>query len=146
MFINHKVVYVPLTKDLLYPVYVPVVIDDEDILRSSGRLSRRDYDNTISLNNKAGFPIAPLLAALAPVVIPGVIKGIKKLINKSNGVNDKSLSCVNDKSLSYVNDELNYKSVNSNGISGQSPISGYIPTNPNIKTLKQLQELYDKYD
>lgn len=132
MFINHKVVYVPLTKDLLYPVYVPVVIDDEDILRSSGRLSRRDYDNTISLNNKAGFPIAPLLAALAPVVIPGVIKGIKKLINKSNGVNDKSLS--------YVNDELNYKSVNSNGI------SGYIPTNPNIKTLKQLQELYDKYD
>lgn len=130
MFINHKVVYVPLTKDLLYPVYVPVVIDDEDILRSSGRLSRRDYDNTISLNNKAGFPIAPLLAALAPVVIPGVIKGIKKLINKSNGVSE----------------ELNYKSVNSNGISGQSSISGYIPTNPNIKTLKQLQELYDKYD
>lgn len=116
MFINHKVVYVPLTKDLVYPVYVPVVVDDEDILRSSGRLSRRDYDNTISLNNKAGFPIAPLLAALAPVVIPGVIKGIKKLINKSNGV------------------------------SGQSSISGYIPTNPNIKTLKQLQEVYDKYD
>lgn len=124
MFINHKVVYVPLTKDLVYPVYVPVVVDDEDILRSSGRLSRRDYDNTISLNNKAGFPIAPLLAALAPVVIPGVIKGIKKLINKSNGVNEESL----------------------NSVSGQSSISGYIPTNPNIKTLKQLQELYDKYD
>ena len=82
---------------------------------SSGRLSKRDYDETIKLNNKCGFPIASILAALAPIVIPAAIKGTKALIHKIRG-------------------------------SGYDELSGYIPTNPNIKTLKNLQLLYDKYE
>lgn len=114
-FLNYKVVYVPLDTNLKYPIYIPVVVNDTDILKSSGRLSKRDYDETIKLNNKCGFPIASILAALAPIVIPAAIKGTKALIHKIRG-------------------------------SGFDELSGYIPTNPNIKTLKNLQLLYDKYE
>lgn len=118
MSVNHKVIYVPVSnnKNLLYPIYVPVVVDDTQTLLSSGKLSENDYMNTLDINEKCGFPIATLLAALAPVVIPGIIKGTSKLIHKirSSGPTDE--------------------------------LSGYIPTNPNIRTLKQLQQLYNKYD
>lgn len=125
MSVNHKVIYVPVSNDknLLYPIYVPIVVEDRNILLSSGKLSEGDYLKTIELNEKCGFPIAPLLAALAPIVIPGLIKGTSKLINKIRGKGEYDNIChmVGNK-------------------------SGYIPTNPNIKSLKQLQELYDKYE
>ena len=115
--LNYKVVYVPLNKDLIYPVYVPIVVNDEDIFLSSGRLSQNDYQRTLKLNESCGFPIAPIIAALAPVVIPGLIKLGKKMFKKS-----------------------------SNGaLIPMGNRGGYIPTNPNIKTLKDLQNLYDKY-
>lgn len=113
--INHKIIYVPLTTDTIYPVFIPVVLNDVDTLKSSGKLSKKDYYNTIEINKNCGFPIAPILAALAPIVIPGIIKGVNKLIKGS-------------------------------GSEVEDTEGGYIPTNPNIKTLKQLQALYDKYD
>jgi len=124
MSVNHKVIYVPVSnnKNLLYPIYVPVVVDDSETLLSSGKLSESDYLKTIDINEQCGFPIAPLLAALAPIVIPGIIKGTSKLINRIKG---KGEIC---------------------HMVGENNMSGYIPTNPNIKTLKQLQNLYDKYD
>ena len=51
-FLNYKVVYVPLDTNLKYPIYIPVVVNDTDILKSSGRLSKRDYDETIKLNQR----------------------------------------------------------------------------------------------
>lgn len=115
-FLNYRVVYVPLSTDTIYPIYIPVVVNDEQVLRASGRLSQNDYKRTLSINRKCGFPIAAVLSALAPIVIPAVIKGTKRLINK----------------------------IKSSGEANE--MSGYIPTNPNIKTLKSLQNLYDKYD
>jgi hypothetical protein len=122
MSINYKVIYVPVSnnKNLLYPIYVPVVVNDVDTLLSSGKLSENDYYQTLKINDKCGFPIAPLLAALAPMVIPGLIKGAKKLFNRNKS--------------------------NGNLIPYNIKTSGYIPTNPNIKSLKQLQNLYDKYN
>ena len=127
MSVNHKVIYVPVSnnKNLLYPIYVPVVVDDSETLLSSGKLSESDYLKTIDINEQCGFPIAPLLAALAPIVIPGIIKGTSKLINKIRGKGEYDNIC---------------------HMVGNNGMSGYIPTNPNIKTLKQLQNLYDKYD
>ena len=129
MSVNHKVIYVPVSNDknLLYPIYVPIVVEDRNILLSSGKLSEGDYLKTIELNEKCGFPIAPLLAALAPIVIPGLIKGTSKLINKIRGKGE----------ICHFVGRRN---------SGYDELSGYIPTNPNIKSLKQLQELYDKYE
>lgn len=114
--LNYKVVYIPLNKDLIYPVYVPIVVNDEETFLSSGYLSENDYNATIALNNSCGFPIAPIIAALAPVAIPALIKMGKKLFKKT-----------------------------SNGVLIPVKNAGYIPTNPNIKTLKDLQNLYDKY-
>lgn len=116
-FLNYKVVYVPLNTDNIYPIYVPVVLNDENVLRSSGRLSENDYNETIKLNNKCGFPIAAILTALAPIVIPGLIKGTQAIMKKIRGSGEDTTI-------------LN---------------AGYIPTNPNIKTLKSLQNLYDRY-
>jgi hypothetical protein len=132
--LNYKVVYVPLNKDLIYPVYIPIVVNDEDIFLSSGKLSERDYTETIKLNQACGFPILPLISVLAPTVIPGLIKLGKKYFKKSNGGTlieyDVHRADLND---NYEeNNEFNNK-------------SGYIPTNPNIKTLKDLQKLYDDY-
>ena len=125
--LNYKVVYVPLNKDLIYPVYIPIVVNDEDIFLSSGKLSERDYNETIKLNQACGFPILPLLSVLAPTVIPGLIKLGKKYFKKSNGG-----------TLIEYDDNYEEQEFNNNK-------SGYIPTNPNIKTLKDLQKLYDDY-
>lgn len=114
--LNYKVVYIPLNNKLIYPVYVPIVVNDEETFLSSGYLSESDYKSTIELNNSCGFPIAPIIAALAPVAIPALIKMGKKLFKKTSSGG-----------LVEVN----------NG--------GYIPTNPNIQTLKDLQKLYEKY-
>lgn len=108
---NRNVIYVPIPGNTgyKYPMYVPIIVNEPDVYKSTGRLSAGDYK--ASVNNLAGFPaILPLLAALAPLV-PIAVKGAQKLFGrKSHGV------------------------------------AGYIPTNPNIKTLKDIQALYDKYD
>ena len=123
--LNYKVIYIPLNKDLIYPIYVPIVVNDEDIFLSSGKLSQNDYDETIKLNKSCGFPIAPFIAALAPVAIPALIKFGKKYFKKSsNGA---------------------LIPVNGYNEASTHTLGGYIPTNPNIKTLKDLQNLYDKY-
>lgn len=111
--LNYKVYYVPFTKDTIYPVYVPIVVNEPDVLLSSGSLSHNDYEKTNELIKSCGFPaLLPLIATLAPVVLPGLIKGVKSITKKLKG-----------------NGEC-----------------GYIPTNPNIQNLKQLQNLYDKYN
>lgn len=121
MSVNHKIVYVPLTKDfqgndLIYPIYLPVVVNQPEILMSSGSLSEDDYERTkeiLHVDEEGGFPLAPIIAALAPIVIPGAIKAVKNVIHKF--------------------------------AKGENEECGYIPTNPNIRNLKQLQQLYEDY-
>lgn len=135
MSVNHKIVYVPVGKDtrgvdLLYPIYLPIVVDHPDVVYATGKLSEEDYDETLKLYNLddetaageiGGFPLAPLIAALAPIAIPPLITAAKKIFgrNKSSGT------------------ELSGAYAPAN--------AGYIPTNPNIRNLKQLQALYEKY-
>lgn len=137
MSVNHKIVYVPIGKDtrgvdLLYPLYVPIVVDHPDVVYATGKLSEEDYNETLKLYNLdesleeseseeeasgeiGGFPLAPLIAALAPIAIPPLITAAKKIFGR-----------------------------NKSSASG-TELSGYIPTNPNIRNLKQLQALYEKY-
>lgn len=128
MSVNHKIVYVPLTKDfqgndLIYPIYLPVVVNQPEILMASGSLSEDDYERTkeiLHVDEEGGFPLAPIIAALAPIVIPGAIKAVKNVIHKIKGSSDNSAK-------------------------GENEECGYIPTNPNIRNLKQLQQLYEDY-
>lgn len=103
MSVNHNIIYVPLTKDLngnhlIYPIYVPINVDEPEEFIATGKLSKHDYKKTLKLLHsrpvfkmdakgcgsveEAGFPFAPLIAALAPIVIPGAIKAAKNVINK----------------------------------------------------------------
>ena len=78
-----EVIYVPIkgNTNCIYPVYVPVIIREPQVYKATGRLSQSDYE--ASKNNLAGNPaLIPLLLGLAPL-IPGVIKGVKKIFNKS---------------------------------------------------------------
>ena len=126
---NHSsVVYVPIKghNNCIYPIYVPLVIKEPEIYKSTGRLSMGDYNE--SKENLAGFPaLLPLLATLAPLV-PIAIKGVKKIFGK--GENEKKYAISGPGGIRKYN-------------SGKC---GYIPTNPNINNLKQLQDLYDKYE
>ena len=119
---------------------------------------------------EAGFPFAPLIAALAPIVIPGAIKAAKNLINnfknKSKGnyvdpagrlymgrgeESDESLD--NGVSRADTPQDVDYNDVSekddvSDDVSEEvieSNKSGYIPTNPNITNLKKLQHLYESH-
>ena len=103
MSVNHRIEYIPLTRDLngnhlIYPIYIPVNIDEPEVFAATGRLSPHDYKRTLKLLHsrpmfkvdakgagkveEAGFPFAPLIAALAPIVIPGVIKAAKNIFGK----------------------------------------------------------------
>ena len=113
MSVNHKVVYVPFGKDangedMIYPTYVPIVVNEPEVLMATGSLSESDYNATKEIlhADQAGFPFAPLIAALAPIVLPAAVKLAKNIFTKKSE-------------------------------------GGYIPTNPNIRNLKDLQELYD---
>lgn len=135
MSVNHKIVYVPIGKDargvdLMAPIYLPIVVDDPQTVYATGALSEDDFISTLKIynlkpddfasagsNEVGGFPLAPLIAALAPIAIPPLITAAKKIFGKKS----------------------------SNGMYDSEDYSGYIPTNPNIKNLKQLQMLYDKY-
>lgn len=160
---NSEVIYVPVpgNSNCIYPIYVPVVMKEPEVFRSSGRLSAGDYEET--KNNLAGFPaLLPLIAALAPLV-PGVIKGVSKLFKKDD--KPKYRNTISNGQLLYHNVGPGGVRKNiSNGYYSQrgyhglqerksgyprvAPfnVGGYIPTNPNIKNLKDLQELYDKYE
>jgi hypothetical protein len=125
-----EVIYVPIkgSNNCIYPVYVPVIIREPQVYKATGRLSQSDYE--ASKNNLAGNPaLIPLLLGLAPL-IPGVIKGVKKIFNKSEKPRYRATG--------------DYSSRGYHGYYDRK--AGYIPTNPNIKSLKDLQALYDKYD
>ena len=160
MSVNHRIEYVPLTKDLngnnlLYPIYIPINVDEPEVFAATGRLSKHDYRRTlkilhskpmlISAGNdvevqEAGFPFAPLIAALAPIVIPGAINAVKSLFKKKSkgraylGRGDEEES---DEEIEEITSEEEEESSDKQ--------SGYIPTNPNIKTLKQLQKIYSSH-
>lgn len=152
MSVNHKILYVPLTKDTIYPVYVPIVLDNPEVLQSSGGLSEEDYNETIKLNESCGFPIAPLLAALAPVLIPAAVRIGKKIFGKG-GVPEERL---NRDYLTYqhikgvpnpnARGRVVYSEYSKYPYRQNNLIAGYIPTNPNIRNLKQLQSLYNHYN
>lgn len=219
MSVNHRIEYVPLTKDLngnqlLYPIYIPINVDEPEVLMATGRLSKHDYKRTlkmlhakpfmVSAGNKvevkqAGFPIAPIIAALAPIVIPAAVKTFKSIFkkNKSAGedvnvdtdiaddtyvdtdVDEHSSEVelpeddisndtyvdedipiedtnepIEDRLNEPIEDRLNEivetidnslnSDVQSEASSGRRR-AGYIPTNPNIRSLKQLQTLYNKH-
>lgn len=173
--INSEVIYVPIkgTENCIYPVYVPVVVREPEVYKATGKLSEGDYEAT--KDNLAGIPILPIIAALAPFVpaaLKGVSKLFKKKDNKNNY---RKTNYYTDDDIEYSNGKMPVRFVGPGGIrkdvlpsngyysqrgyhglydkkSGSYPFNqnkgryaGYIPTNPNIKSLKDLQELYDKY-
>ena len=150
-----EVVYVPLPgkNNCMYPVYIPVVVREPEVYRSTGRLSLGDYQSTV--DNLGGNPaLIPLIAALAPL-IPSAISGIKKLFNKGDN-KPKYRNTYNNSYGKYSQgpySQRGYHGLDENkyykgGYPRVAPfnVAGYIPTNPNIKNLKDLQALYDKYD
>lgn len=184
-YVNHRIEYIPLTKDLngnhlIYPIYIPINIDEPEIFAATGKLSPHDYKRTLKLLHsrpmfrvdekgcgsveEAGFPFAPLIAALAPIVIPGAIKAVKSIFNKSKsskyskgrlymGKGDESNESIeeptqismdeSDESSEVIEDN---KNIDENTVDEiETKPAGYIPTNPNINSIKKLQSLYDTY-
>lgn len=148
-----EVVYVPLPgrNNCMYPIYIPITFREPEVYRATGRLSLGDYQSTV--NNLGGNPaLIPLIAALAPL-IPGVISGVKKLFNRGdnkpkyrnvNSYGKYSRGPYSQRGYHGLDENNYYKG----GYPRVAPfnVGGYIPTNPNIKNLKDLQALYDKYD
>ena len=123
---NSEVVYVPIkgNSKCIYPVYIPIIIRDKETYRASGSLSNEDYEDT--KNNLAGFPaLLPIITALAPLAIQGLTKLGQHIFKNRNA-------------RGYI-----IPTTNQNGV---RRTAGYIPTNPNIKNLKELQKLYDEYN
>lgn len=204
MSVNHRIEYIPLTKDLngnhlIYPIYIPINIDEPEIFAATGKLSPHDYKRTLKLLHsrpmfkvdakgagqveEAGFPFAPLIAALAPIVIPGVIKAAKNIFGKKSSKGRLYMGRGSDDVEAYEssiadNDSEDNESTTNDlyfdeedtpadtdfkldeeidsaiSKSSEAPIgantantvkSGYIPTNPNINSIKKLQSLYDTY-
>lgn len=147
---NSEVIYVkvPGNNNCIYPSYIPIVMKEPEVYRSTGKLSLGDYQSTV--DNLGGNPaLIPLIAALAPL-IPAAISGVKKLFNKSDNkpkyrnVNPYGRGPYSQRGYHGLNENTYYKG----GYPRVAPfnVGGYIPTNPNIKNLKDLQALYDKYD
>lgn len=199
MSVNHRIEYIPLTKDLngnhlIYPIYIPINIDEPEIFAATGKLSPHDYKRTLKLLHsrpmfkvdakgagqveEAGFPFAPLIAALAPIVIPGVIKAAKNIFGKKSskgrlymgrGSEADSVDNSDDEEANTADNDLYFDELDKPedtdfkldeeidsaiSKSSEAPIvanttntvkSGYIPTNPNINSIKKLQSLYDTY-
>lgn len=186
-YVNHRIEYVPLTKDLngnhlIYPIYIPINIDEPEIFAATGKLSPHDYKRTLKLLHsrpmfrvddkgcgsveEAGFPFAPLIAALAPIVIPGAIKAVKSIFNKTKsskssrgrlymGRGDEAeleknedLQSSQPETTQFSIDDSEAESNDDNSvdeIESKASNAGYIPTNPNINSIKKLQSLYDTY-
>ena len=148
-----EVVYVPLPgkNNCMYPIYIPIVFREPEVYKSTGRLSAGDYNSTV--DNLGGNPaLIPLLAALAPL-IPSAIKGVKKLFGRNdntpkyrntNSYGQYSRGPYSQRGYHGLDENVYYKG----GYPRVAPfnVGGYIPTNPNIKNLKDLQALYDKYE
>lgn len=148
-----EVVYVPLPgkNNCMYPIYVPIVFREPEVYKSTGRLSAGDYNSTV--DNLGGNPaLIPLLAALAPL-IPSAIKGVKKLFGRNDNTpkyrntisyGQYSRGPYSQRGYHGLDENVYYKG----GYPRVAPfnVGGYIPTNPNIKNLKDLQALYDKYE
>lgn len=199
MSVNHRIEYIPLTKDLngnhlIYPIYIPINIDEPEIFAATGKLSPHDYKRTLKLLHsrpmfkvdakgagqveEAGFPFAPLIAALAPIVIPGVIKAAKNIFgskadpmgkkskgrlymgrgsadadeasetdNSTDNDVDKALASETEVSVTDNSDIANtvFETDSDTEVESTNVKSGYIPTNPNINSIKKLQSLYDTY-
>lgn len=193
MSVNHNIIYVPLTKDLngnhlIYPIYVPINVDEPEEFIATGKLSKHDYKKTLKLLHsrpvfkmdakgcgsveEAGFPFAPLIAALAPIVIPGAIKAAKNVINRIKNRNQSTNGsrADNGKGRLYMgrgedeeeiekeseeesvddyvedyNEGNSVEEVSEEDVVTEEKPSGYIPTNPNITNLKKLQHLYESH-
>lgn len=154
-----EVVYVPIPgrNNCMYPIYIPITFREPEVYRATGRLSLGDYNSTV--DNLGGNPaLIPLIAALAPL-IPSVISGVKKLFNRNSdkpkyrNVNYQGQGPYGRPLGQGPYSQRGYHGLNENeyykgGYHRVAPfnVGGYIPTNPNIKNLKDLQALYDKYD
>lgn len=145
-----EVVYVPIPgrNNCMYPIYIPITFREPEVYRATGRLSLGDYNSTV--DNLGGNPaLIPLIAALAPL-IPGVISGVKKLFNRNSdkpkyrNVTYQGQGPYSQRGYHGLDENKYYRG----GYPRVAPfnVGGYIPTNPNIKNLKDLQALYDKYD
>lgn len=159
---NSEVIYVPIPgkNNCIYPTYLPIVMKEPEVYKATGRLSVNDYNSTV--DNLGGNPaLIPIIAALAPF-IPSAIKGIKKLF-KGNDNKPKyrnvmgngyySSGYYSQRGYHGLNENTYYKGgyprvaqFNTSCGFSRGRYGGYIPTNPNIKNLKDLQALYDKYD
>lgn len=144
-----EVVYVPIPgkNNCIYPMYIPIVVREPEVYKATGRLSLGDYNSTV--NNLGGNPaLIPLLAALAPL-IPAAIKGVKKLFtHNDNKPKYRNVGSYGSYGLySYgPYSQRGYHGLNENEYYRGGMYGGYIPTNPNIKNLKDLQALYNKYE
>ena len=164
MSVNHRIEYIPLTKDLngnhlIYPIYIPINIDEPEIFAATGKLSPHDYKRTLKLLHsrpmfkvddkgagqveEAGFPFAPLIAALAPIVIPGVIKAAKNIFGHKSDSSQGRLYM--GRGSNSEDGQSEDSDISNDGQSEDADKSGYIPTNPNINSIKKLQSLYDTY-
>ena len=105
-------------------------------------------NETIKLNESCGFPIAPLLAALAPVLIPAAVRIGKKIFGKGGISEDSCLTYQHIKGVPNPNarGRVVYSEYSKYPYRRNNLIAGYIPTNPNIRNLKQLQSLYNHYN
>lgn len=169
--INHRIEYVPLTKDpngstLVYPIYVPIVVDNPNTLISTGSLDPADVaatkeilnitDEDLRASNEvasgngrvAGFPLAAVLSAILPFAIPAAVKVGKNIINKFRNKNSTGRAYLGrgddeDSDIETASFEDDNGSLNEDD---EVYESGYIPTNPNISSLRKLQALYEKYN
>ncbi len=134
-----EVVYVaiPGKNNCMYPIYIPITFKEPNVYKATGRLSVNDYNDTVK--NLGGFPaLIPLLSMLAPM-IPSIFKGVKKVFNGNGGYT--STGPYSQRGYHGLNENEYYR-----GGRCEGRYAGYIPTNPNIKNLKDLQALYDKYE
>lgn len=163
-----EVVYVPVPgrNNCLYPMYVPIIVREPEVYKATGRLSVGDYNSTV--DNLGGNPaLIPIIKTLIPL-IPSAISMVKNLFNRNpDKPKYRSVNYQNQRSYdrplvqgSYGRplgqgpySQRGYHGLDENryytgGYPRAAPfnVGGYIPTNPNIKNLKDLQALYDKYD
>ena len=163
-----EVVYVPVPgrNNCLYPMYIPIIVREPEVYKATGRLSLDDYNSTV--DNLGGNPaLIPIIKTLIPL-IPTAISMVKNLFNRnSDKPKYRNINYQNQKSYDRPlvqgpygrplgqgpYSQRGYHGLDENryyrgGYPRAAPfnVGGYIPTNPNIKNLKDLQALYDKYD
>ena len=100
-----------------HTVNIPIVVEEPNVLAATGRLSRNDYHKTIMMNMRSAGSNEvggfPALLPLLATLAPLIPVAIRGAKNLIHKIRGKGLE------------------------------AGYIPTNPNIKSLHDLQRLYD---